>query len=268
MSPLTAQAFEAALNMLPPKLVSVARQRFETLIESPNLSVPLNRAGATAMGQKVLLSLPQVLASSGFISHALHHTPDLIANLLDTDCVLQPRDLKDIETLVTSRCSDNGTIDELMPTLRDIRRRELVRIGWRDIAGIAPLKEVVQTISCLADATIQTALVMAHRESSRQHGEPIGADSGKNMGLVVLGLGKLGGRELNFSSDVDLLFAYPEPGMTSGPKAISNQEFFIKVGRHLIRILDEITADGFVFRTDMRLRPNGDSGPLALSFDA
>lgn len=268
MSPLTAQAFEAALNMLPPKLVSVARQRFETLIELPNLSVPLNRAGATAMGQKVLLSLPQVLASSGFISHALHHTPDLIANLLDTDCVLQPRDLKDIETRVTNRCSTNDTVDELMSALRDIRRRELVRIGWRDIAGFAPLKEVVETLSCLADAAIRTALVMAHRESSRQHGEPIGADSGKNMGLVVLGLGKLGGRELNFSSDVDLLFAYPEPGMTSGPKAISNQEFFIKVGRHLIRILDEITADGFVFRTDMRLRPNGDSGPLALSFDA
>ena len=268
MSPLTAQAFEAALNMLPPKLVSIARQRLETLIESPNLSVPLNRAGATAMGQKVLLSLPQVLASSGFISHALHHTPDLIANLLDTDCVLQPRDLKDIETRVTNRCSTNDTVDELMSALRDIRRRELVRIGWRDIAGFAPLKEVVETLSCLADAAIRTALVMAHRESSRQHGEPIGADSGKNMGLVVLGLGKLGGRELNFSSDVDLLFAYPEPGMTSGSKAISNQEFFIKVGRHLIRILDEITADGFVFRTDMRLRPNGDSGPLALSFDA
>jgi glutamate-ammonia-ligase adenylyltransferase len=268
MNPLTAREFEAALNMLPPKLVSVARQRFETLIESPNLTAPLNRAGATAMGQKVLLSLPQVLASSGFISHALHHTPNLIANLLDTDCVLQPRNLKDIETRVTNRCSTTDTVDELMSALRDIRRRELVRIGWRDIAGFAPLKEVVETLSCLADAAIRTALVMAHRECSRQHGEPIGANSGKNMGLVVLGLGKLGGRELNFSSDVDLLFAYPESGMTSGPKAISNQEFFIKVGRHLIRILDEITADGFVFRTDMRLRPNGDSGPLALSFDA
>ena len=94
MNPLATQAFETALNALPPKLVSIARQRFETLIESPNLTAPLNRAGATAMGQKVLLSLPQVLASSAFISHALHHTPDLIANLLDTDCVLQPRDLR------------------------------------------------------------------------------------------------------------------------------------------------------------------------------
>ena len=268
MNPLATQAFETALNALPPKLVSIARQRFETLIESPNLTASLNRAGATEMGQQVLLSLPQVLASSGFISHALHHTPGLIANLLDTDCVLQPRDLEDIGTRVTNRCSANDTIDELMSALRDIRRRELVRIGWRDIAGFASLKEVVETLSCLADAAIRAALVMAHRESYRQHGEPIGADSGRNMGLVVLGLGKLGGRELNFSSDVDLLFAYPEPGMTSGPKAISNQEFFIKVGRHLIRILDEITADGFVFRTDMRLRPNGDSGPLALSFDA
>jgi glutamate-ammonia-ligase adenylyltransferase len=268
MNPLTNQAFETALNALPPKLVSIAKQRFETLIESPNLTAPLNRAGANEMGQKVLLSLPQVLASSGFISHALHHTPGLIANLLDTDCVLQPLDLNDIETRVANRCSASDTVDELMSALRDIRRRELVRIGWRDIAGFAPLKEVVGTLSCLADAAIRTALAMAHRESSQQHGEPIGADSGRNIGLIVLGLGKLGGRELNFSSDVDLLFAYPEPGMTSGPKVISNQEFFIKVGRRLIRILDEITTDGFVFRTDMRLRPNGDSGPLALSFDA
>lgn len=268
MNPLATQAFETALNSLPPKLVLVARQRFETLIESPNLTAPLNRAGATEMGQQVLLSLPQVLASSDFISHALHHTAGLIANLLDTDCVLQPRDLKDIGTRVASRCEANNTVDELMSALRDIRRRELVRIGWRDIAGFASLKEVVETLSCLADAAIRAALVMAHRESCRQHGEPIGADSGRNMGLVVLGLGKLGGRELNFSSDVDLLFAYPESGMTTGPKAISNQEFFIKVGQYLIRILDEITADGFVFRTDMRLRPNGDSGPLALSFDA
>jgi glutamate-ammonia-ligase adenylyltransferase len=268
MNPLATQAFESALSTLPPKLVSIAKQRFETLIKSPNLTAPLNQARATAKGQKVLLSLPQVLATSGFISHALHHTPGLIANLLETDCVLYPRDLNDIEPRVTNHCFAKDTVDELMSALRDIRRRELVRVGWRDIAGFAPLKEVVETLSCLADAAVRTALVMAHRENARQHGEPIGADSGRNIGLVVLGLGKLGGRELNFSSDIDLLFAYPEPGMTNGPKVISNQEFFIKVGQHLIRILDQITADGFVFRTDMRLRPNGDSGPLALSFDA
>jgi glutamate-ammonia-ligase adenylyltransferase len=268
MNPLAIQAFETALNSLPSTLISIAKQRFEALIESPNLTEPLNRAGATEMGQQALRSLPKVLASSGFISHALHHTPSLIANLLDTDSVLQPRDLKDIGPRVTSHCSANDTVDDLMFALRDIRRRELVRIGWRDIAEYASLKEVVDTLSCLADAAIQTALATAHRESSREHGEPIGEGSGRKLGLVVLGLGKLGGRELNFSSDVDLLFAYPEPGVTSGPKAISNQEFFIKVGRRLIRILDEITSDGFVFRTDMRLRPNGDSGPLALSFDA
>jgi glutamate-ammonia-ligase adenylyltransferase len=86
--------------------------------------------------------------------------------------------------------------------------------------------------------------------------------------MVVLGMGKLGGRELNFSSDIDLVFAYPEPGQTDGARVLDNQQFFIRLGQMLIKILNDNTANGFVYRVDMRLRPFGDSGPLASSFDA
>ncbi|MDE2138856.1 MAG: bifunctional [glutamate--ammonia ligase]-adenylyl-L-tyrosine phosphorylase/[glutamate--ammonia-ligase] adenylyltransferase, partial [Gammaproteobacteria bacterium] len=92
--------------------------------------------------------------------------------------------------------------------------------------------------------------------------------SGLPQSLVVLGLGKLGGGELNFSSDIDLIFAFPEDGETRGGQTLSNHEFFIRLGQSLVNALNENTGDGFVFRVDMRLRPNGASGPLALSFDA
>jgi glutamate-ammonia-ligase adenylyltransferase len=262
------ELFEQAINDLPPELASISRDRLENLLESPGLSDTLNKANSTGPGQQILMSLPRVLATSEFISHTLHRAPDLFENLLSIDSVLVPRDQKDIGKLLLRDYTLQTTLDQLMLNLRNIRRREVVRIGWRDIAGFASLNEVVETLSQLADECIKIALDKAQYEISIRHGTPIGADSHENIGLVVLGLGKLGGRELNFSSDVDLIFAYPESGTTNGHRSISNQEFFVKVGQLLIRILDEITPDGFVFRTDMRLRPNGDSGPLALSFDA
>ena len=98
-------------------------------------------------------------------------------------------------------------------------------------------------------------------------GVPRAADSNALTQFVVLGMGKLGGEELNFSSDIDLIFAYTEEGVTD-KRALSNHEFFVRLGQRLIQVLNEQTEDGFVFRVDMRLRPNGASGPLALSFDA
>ncbi len=259
---------ETALKGLPSKLVPLARNRFEELANLPDVVILLDQISITRAGQKILMSLPTVLASSDFISNSLQHSSGLMASLLDTDCVLEPRKPKTIKVLVSDHCSASQTVDELMSALRNLRRREIARLGWRDVAGFASLKEVFETLSNFADETISVALSMAYRKNCKQYGTPIGADSGKPVALVVLGVGKLGGRELNFSSDIDLLFAYREKGKTNGAKVISNQEFFTKVGHLLIRILDEFTDDGFVFRTDMRLRPNGRSGPLVLSFDA
>ena len=157
--------------------------------------------------------------------------------------------------------------DGLKRVLRTIRRRELVRIAWRDLSGRAPLWEVVETLSELADSCIESALEWLTRRAHTEVGIPRGSQ-GKDLRLSVLALGKLGGRELNFSSDVDLIFAYPEEGELPGARALSYGEFFLRLCHALIRVLGESTADGFVFRVDTRLRPFGASGPLALSFNA
>ena len=162
---------------------------------------------------------------------------------------------------------DAGDEDEAMRRLRDFRRLEMSRIAWRDLAGWAVLEETLGHLSELAEVCIRIADDWVHGRMIARHGEPRAGD-GSPQRLLVVAMGKLGGGELNFSSDVDLVFLYPEGGETDGPRALSNEEFFTRAGRQLIRLLDELTPDGFVFRVDMRLRPFGDSGPLAISLAA
>ena len=156
---------------------------------------------------------------------------------------------------------------DLHRVLRVFRRREMVRIAWRDIAGWSQLDETLYDVSLLAESTIQFALEYVYRQACEKYGQPIGKD-GDSLQMVVLGMGKLGARELNYSSDVDLIFAIPEEGYFNDRKGTSYSEFFTRVGRKLIQALDNVTADGFVFRVDMRLRPWGDGGALVSTFDA
>ncbi|MBT6785835.1 MAG: bifunctional [glutamate--ammonia ligase]-adenylyl-L-tyrosine phosphorylase/[glutamate--ammonia-ligase] adenylyltransferase, partial [Acidiferrobacteraceae bacterium] len=210
-------------------------------------------------------SLPKVLAGSDFIARTLASQPQLLTQLTSPGTIARSRQPGELRRQIEAISGDR---EYVASTLRQLRQQEIVRIGWRDLAGLAPLSEVLRTLSELADAAIDCALTCAHNEVRERYGEPIGAQSGEPVQLTILALGKLGGQELNLSSDVDLVFVYRESGQTDGPKSISNHEFFIKVGQILIAILESPSAAGIVFRTDMRLRPNGDSGPLALSFDA
>ena len=156
----------------------------------------------------------------------------------------------------------------LKQQLRYFRQREMVRIIWRDLAGWADLSETTRDLSAMADTCIQQALAILHQWQSDELGVPRNAE-GREQELLVLGMGKLGARELNLSSDVDLIFSFPENGYTQGVhKKLSNQEFFTRLGHKLIEALDIVTADGFVFRVDMRLRPFGDSGAIASCFDS
>lgn len=155
---------------------------------------------------------------------------------------------------------------DLAKQLRLYRRREMVRIAWRDLAGWADLNETLGDLTALAEACIETALSFFYQQASQRWGTPTLAD-GRPFNLVVLGMGKLGAWELNYSSDIDLIFAYAEDGLLSSKKEISYGEFFTRICRSLVKALDEITVDGFVFRTDVRLRPFGDSGPLIMTFD-
>ncbi|UTH73297.1 bifunctional [glutamate--ammonia ligase]-adenylyl-L-tyrosine phosphorylase/[glutamate--ammonia-ligase] adenylyltransferase [Chromobacterium sp. IIBBL 290-4] len=164
-----------------------------------------------------------------------------------------------------------ATQELLAPALRRLRQAVMARLICRDLEGLAPLDEVVSVISQFAEFAVRQALSSAVA-SLAHYGRPIGEDSGEEQKLIVIGMGKLGGGELNVSSDIDLIFIYPEGGETDGAgqggKSISNHEYFTQVGKRLIALLNDLTADGQVFRVDMRLRPYGDSGPLVMSFAA
>ena len=157
--------------------------------------------------------------------------------------------------------------DAIKRRLRRLRQRVLLRVMSRDLDGTADLGEVCETMSALADASIGSALAWAEGQYAARHGAPR-TPSGARCNLVVVGMGKLGGRELNVSSDIDLVFLYPEEGETDGERRITNHEYFDRVGRRAIKLLADVTEDGFAFRVDMRLRPYGESGPLVASFEA
>ena len=152
--------------------------------------------------------------------------------------------------------------EELKRCLRHLRQRVMATLIVRDIGGLAPLSEVVETMTGLADVVTNFALDFLHRQLAGQFGEPLD-EHGRPQRLLVIGMGKLGGRELNVSSDVDYIFVYPEEGRTAGNgRRLDNYEFFLRLGKRLIGALGDATGDGQVFRVDMRLRPNGDSGAL------
>lgn len=157
------------------------------------------------------------------------------------------------------------TEDNLKPALRRLRQRAMARIAGRDLSGQADLAEVMESMTLLADAVIATALAVTEAALVARYGTPRNA-AGERVELIVVGMGKLGGRELNVSSDIDLIFVYPEDGDTDGARSISNFEFFGRLGKALNNAIADITEDGQAFRVDMRLRPNGDSGPLVCSF--
>ena len=159
----------------------------------------------------------------------------------------------------------------LKAAVRNLRARVLLRTLLRDLNGLANLDEVVSVISDLAEVTIKTALTFHHSALQATLGVPQGAQSGAEQELIVVGMGKLGGRELNVSSDIDLVFIFGEEGETTpvaSGKSVSNQDYFSRLGQKLIAALHDITQDGFVFRVDMRLRPFGDSGPLAVNMES
>ncbi|MGA1496484.1 MAG: bifunctional [glutamate--ammonia ligase]-adenylyl-L-tyrosine phosphorylase/[glutamate--ammonia-ligase] adenylyltransferase [Steroidobacteraceae bacterium] len=216
--------------------------------------------------------LEACLACSDFLAAALRRAPTLLQEFRERGELDRP--------LIRARL--RGTLEEIaagqpdepgfMAELRRLRRRHLARIAWRDLMGIASLEETLADLSLLADECIAAAHRYATSALTGRYGVPRDG-AGAPLELMVLGMGKLGGGELNFSSDVDLVFLYPDEGdpeesLTDGRKRITHQEYFTRHGQMLIRLLDAVTEEGFVYRVDMRLRPFGDSGPLVAGFGA
>ncbi len=151
--------------------------------------------------------------------------------------------------------------------LRLLRNRNLVHILWRSLDNLDDVCETLVALSHLADALIMASMQHAERFLFERFGL---ARNGSNepVPLVVLAMGKLGGQELNFSSDIDLIFLYTEDGETDGPRSLTAHEYFTRLSRQVVGLLDDVTHDGFVYRVDTRLRPFGESGPPVVSFGA
>jgi glutamate-ammonia-ligase adenylyltransferase len=211
--------------------------------------------------------LAGVFGASEFVADAATRDPGLLVGLAGAGELDRARAPGELAALAAALAGSDGGEAGFMDALRRLRRRELVRIAWRDLTGAAALDETLAELTALADAAIAAALEFAVRSVGARYGTPRSA-RGEIQELAVIGMGKLGGGELNFSSDIDLVFLFPEGGETDGPRSVANEEYFTRLGQSLIRLLDARTAEGFVFRVDMRLRPLGEPGPLAMNFAA
>lgn len=241
-----------------PDLETLRERQLTRLRDAGALAV-FEEAGPECMGRLV-----RVILASDFVCEALVRDADLAKWLIREGQLDNTLTSADSKRRLGEAIGGNGDLADFMSGLRRQRTREMVRIAWRDLAGTATVAQVLTETSAFADASIEAAVEFATRELARTYGTPCSAQ-GEPQPLIVLGMGKLGGGELNFSSDIDLVFLFPEKGETRGGRSIDNEDFFTRLGRLVIRILGERTSEGIVHRVDMRLRPFGDSGPLTVS---
>ncbi len=247
----------------PDSLADSAREKWDAFIRAcEEKAIDPAELGDVAKEAKKVFALSEFVARRAVLS------PELFLDLAASRDLMKPYAPGEYARKLASACRGAEQMEMLYSTLRKVRARELVRIAFRDLAGWSALNETMTALSDFADAVLEAALAVLHRWACHEYGVPVG-ESGRHQSLVVIGVGKLGGQELNFSSDIDIIFAFPESGRTKGAvSSITNADFFARLCRRLIELLSKSTIDGFVFRLDTRLRPFGDSGPLAMSFDA
>jgi len=256
----------------PPQIKNSARKQwvaFEQAVRETGK--PFSPASDGAM------ALAAAFAYSDFVANTCIRHPHMALDLIDRHDLFAETSADRLAQSLSGRLDAlkkaiaDGPLEQFMAPLkselRAFRRRQMVRIAVRDLAAIADLNDTMGDLSALASASIDAALDVLYGYCCAKYGTPMD-DRGTPQRLVVLGMGKLGAGELNFSSDVDLIFTFPAGGETRGAKqSIANVDFFTRLCRYLIQAIGDNTADGFVFRVDTRLRPFGDGGPLTMSFD-
>ena len=212
--------------------------------------------------------LAAAFAKSNFIAQYAIRWPGAFLDLIAAPTLSQVRTPAVYDEQLTAALANCDEFGAAQGALRRLRRAEMVRIAWRDLQLGTSVEIIMTELSALADAVLSHSLAWLQRALEPRYGRAYDED-GVAMNLLVLAMGKLGGSELNFSSDIDLLFIYAGDGVTrGGRKDREHQDYFDRLGRDLIALLNEKTADGLVFRVDMRLRPFGDSGPLTSSLAA
>lgn len=224
--------------------------------------------GIAAIESGVLWAqVAKVWASSRFVANWCTKHPEQFHDLIESRELFVNDHRSRFREILAAQVANIESEERLMTILRRFRNRQMVRIAFRDINGWAELTEVLEDITAVAETTLRVAHDYLYKKLCAQKDTPL-LSSGQPQKLIVLGMGKLGALELNYSSDIDLIFAYSEDGVLSDRRKTTYTEFFSRLGRDLIKVIDTMTQDGFVFRVDMRLRPFGDSGPLVMSFNA
>jgi glutamate-ammonia-ligase adenylyltransferase len=212
-----------------------------------------------------LQALITVFSSSEFLSETLLRHPAWLIAILESGSLHRVRSAPEMEADLAGWMAETGPGEALSPlSLASFRRRQILRILVRDVLGFAALPEVTEELSNLADTIINAACRSVRAELELKYGVPRLAD-GSVCGFSVLALGKLGGRELNYSSDIDLMFLYSGPGETDGVPGLTQREFFQKLANRLTELLATYTPQGMIYRVDLRLRPEGRHGEVAIS---
>jgi glutamate-ammonia-ligase adenylyltransferase len=211
-----------------------------------------------------LAVLGQTWACSDFVARNCIRYPEMLHRLHAEGFELA-RTIEHYREIVGQVIADSNDDAELMKALRVLRQQEMLRIAWRDLNALAEVETILHELSDFAEIVVEITLQHLEKQQAEIFGMPRD-DNGDEQSLLVFAMGKMGGRELNFSSDIDLIFTFAEDGETPGPRRKSHYEFYLAVIRKLVKVLDEVTQDGFVYRVDTRLRPYGQSGPMAMSF--
>lgn len=268
MSDNASPAFDhVPCHHLPAALKPVLDRYWQRLLEREQ-SAPSGLPELLAQQGRLAEQMALVWAASDYAANICIEKPALLLQLVKSDELLHliKHDYSQQLQQALAQLPDEHDEAQLKSILRQFQQRQMLRLIWRDVCKLSSVRETAAEVSALAEACLDVTLGRLHQWAVRAHGEPIGERSGQTMQMVVLGMGKLGAHELNLSSDIDLIFAYPEAGETD--KGVSCQQFFLRLGQQLVDALDAVTADGFVFRVDMRLRPYGSEGVLVCSFDA
>ncbi|HEX5432498.1 MAG TPA: glutamine-synthetase adenylyltransferase, partial [Bryobacteraceae bacterium] len=211
-----------------------------------------------------LRHLVAVFTQSRFLSEEILEHPDWAEELLDAG---------EIQRGISAdalRARLEAALPPSVPhplELAKFRRRQILRIVVRDVLGLGTLPEITAELSELADVLVETAYERIHRDLVARYGAPRSEENGSEAHFAVIALGKLGGEELNYSSDIDLMFLYSDTGSTDGAASITNKEFFKRAANQLTALLSTYTAEGVCYRVDLRLRPDGSLGEVCISLD-
>ena len=245
-----------AVEALPAELRDIALrqlERYDALGDRP------------AIPDGMIATLVRLLACSEFGANTFLKESDWL--FAQQEALSAPPERADLAAFAEQIAASEEPLEAVKTDIRRYRNRYFLHVLWREFARSATLTETLQSISELADRLLYAAAAYAQRTVQQRFGE-IRNEAGEPVSIVILGMGKLGGRELNFSSDIDLIFLHPGGATSDGPKSLSPHEFFTRVSQIVVALIGEATADGFAFRVDTRLRPFGDSGPPVTSFAA